>query len=143
MTEILFQPLGNPLAASRPMEKIADIDSRLTRTHYFDGRLLTAEDLERDQIYLDERLREAGKVLGEGVASGLELSFDRYSGLLTLEAGYGVTRHGRILQLDEQLTVNVTDSVTEDAVSVSVAIETAAVSAVDAEVFRSASVTSM
>ena len=110
MTEILFQPLGNPLAASRPMEKIADIDSRLTRTHYFDGRLLTAEDLERDQIYLDERLREAGKVLGEGVASGLELSFDRYSGLLTLEAGYGVTRHGRILQLDEQLTVNVTDS---------------------------------
>lgn len=110
MTEILFQPLGNPLAASRPMEKIADIDSRLTRTHYFDGRLLTAEDLERDQIYLDERLREAGKVLGEGVASGLELSFDRYSGLLTLETGYGVTRHGRILQLDEQLTVNVTDS---------------------------------
>lgn len=110
MTEILFQPLGNPLAASRPMEKIADIDSRLTRTHYFDGRLLTAEDLERDQIYLDERLREAGKVLGEGVASGLELSFDRYSGVLTLEAGYGVTRHGRILQLDEQLTVNVTDS---------------------------------
>jgi len=110
MTEILFQPLGNPLAAGRPMEKIADIDSRLTRTHYFDGRLLTAEDLERDQVYLDERLREAGKVLGEGVAKGLELSFDRYSGLLTLESGFGVTRLGRVLQLESQLQVNITDA---------------------------------
>ncbi len=110
MTDILFQPLGNPLAASRPLEKIADIDSRLSRTHYFDGRLLTAEDLERDQVYLDERLREAGKVLGEGVAQGLELSFDLYSGVLTLTAGLGITRLGRILQLDSELTVNVTDS---------------------------------
>ena len=110
MTEILFQPLGNPLAASRPLEKIADIDSRLSRTHYFDGRLLTAEDLERDQVYLDERLREAGKVIGEGVAAGLELSFDFYSGILTLTPGSGITRLGRIVQLDETLTVNVTDS---------------------------------
>ena len=98
MTEILFQPLGNPLAASRPLEKIADIDSRLSRTHYFDGRLLTAEDLERDQVYLDERLREAGKVIGEGVAAGLELNFDFYSGILTLSPGSG-TGAGRA-QLD-------------------------------------------
>ena len=87
MSEILFQPLGNPVAAGESLEHIADIDPRMTRTHYFDGRLLTAEDLERDQIYLDQRLREIGKTLGQGVIDGLELSFDSFSGLLTLQPG--------------------------------------------------------
>ena len=57
MSDILFQPLGDPMAAGESLESIADIDPRMTRTHYFDGRLLTAEDLERDQVYLDQRLR--------------------------------------------------------------------------------------
>ncbi|MCP4519074.1 MAG: hypothetical protein GY824_28085, partial [Delftia sp.] len=80
MSEILFQPLGDPIAAGESLEHIADIDPRMTRTHYFDGRLLTAEDLERDQIYLDQRLREIGKVLGHGIINGLDLNFDPFSG---------------------------------------------------------------
>ena len=42
MPEILFQPLGDPTAAGMGLATVADIDPRLTRTHYFDGRLLTA-----------------------------------------------------------------------------------------------------
>ncbi|APE29737.1 hypothetical protein BOX17_01435 [Halomonas aestuarii] len=109
MSEILFQPLGDPIAAGERLEHIADIDPRMTRTHYFDGRLLTAEDLERDQIYLDQRLREIGKVLGQGVIAGLDLDYDPFSGLLTLEPGLGITALGRVLQLNRQLLVSLGD----------------------------------
>jgi hypothetical protein len=109
MNDILFQPLGNPIAASDGLGKSADIDPRLTRTHYFDGRLLTAEDLTRDQIYLDQRLREVGEVLGSGIMSGLQLSFDRYTGKLTLRPGVALTPAGRVLELGSQLVVNLGD----------------------------------
>ncbi|AUM13112.1 hypothetical protein [Ketobacter alkanivorans] len=109
MSEILFQPLGDPIAAGESLEHIADIDPRMTRTHYFDGRLLTAEDLERDQIYLDQRLREIGKVLGHGIINGLDLNFDPFSGLLTLQPGQAMTSLGRVLQLNTQLMVSLGD----------------------------------
>lgn len=109
MSDILFQPLGDPIAAGEGLEHIADIDPRMTRTHYFDGRLLTAEDLTRDQIYLDQRLREMGRVLGSGVIDGLELSFDRFTGLLTLSPGQAMTSAGRVLELGSQLIVSLGD----------------------------------
>ena len=106
MSDILFQPLGQPVPAGEGLDHLADIDPRLTRTHYFDGRLLTAEDLTRDQIYLDQRLRELGKVLGSGVLRGLELAFDRFSGLLDLQPGQAITPLGRVLELGTPLQVN-------------------------------------
>ncbi|CAG1770627.1 hypothetical protein BAC3_01202 [uncultured bacterium] len=109
MSEILFQPLGNPTAAGLALDQVADIDPRLTRSHYFDGRLLTAEDLTRDQIYLDQRLRELGRVLGSGIIRDLQLSFDRFTGVLTLEPGLALTPAGRVLELGSRLTVNLRD----------------------------------
>jgi hypothetical protein len=109
MSDILFQPLGNPVASGEGLDHIADIDPRLTRTHYFDGRLLTAEDLTRDQLYLDQRLRELGRVLGSGVMGGLELSLDRFTGLLTLQPGQALTPAGRVLELGRPLQVNLGD----------------------------------
>lgn len=109
MSDILFQPLGSPTPAGEGLDRIADIDPRLTRTHYFDGRLLTAEDLTRDQIYLDQRLRELGRVLGSGIMAGLELSFDRFTGLLTLAPGQALTPLGRVLELGTPLVVNLGD----------------------------------
>jgi len=110
MSEILFQPIGDPLAAgiSLDEEKAAEFDLRLTRTHYFDGRLLTAEDLTRDQVYLDQRLRELGKVLGSGIISGLTLTLGPGS-LLTLEPGMAMTPAGRVLHLGSRLVVNLAD----------------------------------
>ena len=109
MSNITFQPLGDPLAAGERLENIADIDPRMTRTHYFDGRLLTAEDLERDQIYLDQRLREVGKVLGQGILRGLDISYDKFTGLLTVSAGQAVTSAGRVLHLGSSLIVDLGD----------------------------------
>lgn len=112
MSDIIFQPLGKPVPSGKDLDKdkLADIDPRLTRTHYFDGRLLTAEDLTRDQIYLDQRLRELGRVLGSGIISGLQLDFDRFKGELTLKPGLAMTPAGRVLELDKPLTVNLRDS---------------------------------
>jgi len=112
MSDIIFQPLGKPVPSGKDLDKdkLADIDPRLTRTHYFDGRLLTAEDLTRDQIYLDQRLRELGRILGSGIISGLRLDFDRFKGELTLEPGLAMTPAGRVLELSRMLTVDLRDS---------------------------------
>ena len=71
-----FHPLGDAELAEETLSGTADIDPRLTRSQYFDGRLLTARDLTRDQIYLDQRVREIGQALGYGVESGLALTFE-------------------------------------------------------------------
>lgn len=108
-TELSFQPLGNQLMTRKGLEKIADVDPRLTRTHYFDGRLLTAEDLNRDQLYLDRRLREVGQTLGYGVMRGLDMSLDEFSAQITVTPGTGVTSAGRVLELSRELSVDLGD----------------------------------
>lgn len=100
-----FQPIANPALAEDVLKGVADIDPRLTRTHYFDGRLLTAVDLNRDQLYLDQRLREVGQALGTGVQQGLETSLNPSTGLLTVGPGVGITGAGRILDLRRELSV--------------------------------------
>ncbi len=76
---------------------VSDINSRLTRTNYFDGRLLTAEDLNRDQTYVDERLRELGRAYGSGIIHGLEVEL-RF-GILQVSGGRAVSPSGRVLEL--------------------------------------------
>ena len=109
MTDIIFQPLGSPVSDGQGVDAIADIDPRLTRTNYFDGRLLTAEDLTRDQIYLDQRLREVGRVLGSGILSGLALELDPFTGRLRLAPGRALTSAGRVLELNRRLTADLND----------------------------------
>ena len=110
-TQPIFQPLGSPIPAGGEAERVSDVDPRLTRTHYFDGRLLTADDLNRDLLYLDQRLREAGQTLGSGIMRGLELSFDDTAGELVLQAGVGVTSAGRVLEVGRELRVDLGERV--------------------------------
>ena len=72
-TDISFIPF-RPGTSNADGQRIAVIDPRLRRTHYFDGQLLKASDLTRDQIYLDERLLELGQAFGSGIVRGLALS---------------------------------------------------------------------
>ena len=71
------------------------IDPRLSRSSYYDGRLLRAEDLTRDQQYLDQRLREIGRARGEGVITGLHVSLSGHA--LRIEPGVGITPGGEFL----------------------------------------------
>ena len=104
MSESDFLPLGDAQALTDSLSGTAAVDPKLSRSNYFDGRLLRARDLTRDQMYLDFRLREYGKSLGGGVVTGLDLTFDDTAGeRFTISPGIGVTDAGRTLETPEIL----------------------------------------
>ena len=49
------------------------VDDGISFTSYFNGRLLSSEDLARDQQGNREARRRLGQAIGEGVAFGLEM----------------------------------------------------------------------
>lgn len=102
-----FLPIGNIAPPIPGLPDQADLNPLLTRTHYFDGRLLTATDLTRDQLYLDQRLREVGQALGRGVVRGLGASLQ--GGRITLEPGIAIDGNGRVLQLQAPLALDLND----------------------------------
>lgn len=108
--DIRFQPFA-PGTLNPDLERITSVDPRLSRTHYFDGRLLKASDLTRDQTYLNERVLEIGRVLGSGIAFGLELALEPHGTRLTLAPGSGITPSGRVLELSGRtLAIDLGDS---------------------------------
>ena len=110
--ELTFTPLGTQFKTLIGLERVTDVDPRLTRSYYFDSRLLTAEDLNRDQIYLDGRLREVGQALGYGILRGLETSLSNVDGTITVNPGIGITRDGRVLELTRELSIDLGDRAT-------------------------------
>ena len=108
-SESTFMPIGSQIVTRKGLERVADIDPRLTRSNYFDNRLLTAEDLNRDQIYLDGRLREVGEALGHGILQGLEVTLDTLDGTLLVQPGMAVSRAGRVLELTRSLRIDLAD----------------------------------
>ena len=109
MAEITFTPYSNADTDLHSMQ-FGSIDPRLSRTHYFDGQLLKASDLTRDQIYLDERLLELGQVLGSGIAQGLHVELVDHH-WLQVSPGIAIAPSGRVLQLsDKTLQINLQDS---------------------------------
>jgi hypothetical protein len=96
-TTINFQPIATGSTGSNG-NRLGSIDPRLSRTNYFDGQLLKASDLTRDQIYLDERLLEVGQAFGSGIAQGLELTLGGNQ-VLEVQPGLAIAPSGRVLQL--------------------------------------------
>jgi len=95
------------------LSSISSLDPKLSRTNYYDGRLLKASDLTRDQFYLDERLREVGRALGQGIVRGLNLTLNATNRKLTVSPGIAVTPSGRVLELEKtSLEINITDDAT-------------------------------
>lgn len=105
-----FQPFVIPEISQEGLRK-SSLDPFLSRSNYFDGRLLKASDLTRDQQYLDERLLQTGRVLGAGVVKGLtaELSTDQQ---ITVSPGLAITASGRVLEAVNRLKVDLTERAT-------------------------------
>lgn len=72
-----------------------------TRNRYFYGKLLTAEDFEQEQRYINDKRRLMNRfVLGAGIVAGLEvIRVDDYN--ISLEMGLALDETGREIVVDK------------------------------------------
>lgn len=80
-------------------------DPRRQRPRYFDGRLLTARDLIRDQQYFLTREADLGQAAGSGVAQGMIVEQGADAHTLTITDGHGVTPSGELVLLPRRIGV--------------------------------------
>jgi hypothetical protein len=76
----------------------------LRSVNFFNGRLLTGDDLRREQSTLRSRLARLGRAAGEGVAYGLEVketigTSAKGKPVVTVAAGLALARSGQALEL--------------------------------------------
>jgi len=96
-------------ATATPLEQPVT-DGGIASVNFFNGRLLTGEDLSREQRAAREGARRLGRALGSGVAFGLEVS--EASGVsakgrpvLRVEPGLAVNAEGAALELPDRTDV--------------------------------------
>jgi hypothetical protein len=80
----------------RPLVIPASVLQTLTRPSFFSGRLLTADDLRREQEYVDSRRHLQNlATLGPGIVTGLAVSEEPGGKEIRVAAGYAVDPWGR------------------------------------------------
>lgn len=87
MTHVLCEPI---------------LDNGLRTTHFFNGRLLAAEDLHTQQVAEREHHRQLGRAFGGGVVRGLEVRMAVTNGSATgvrVSAGLAISAGGQPLEL--------------------------------------------
>src|SRR5262249_18527599 len=90
------------------------LDSRRVRALFFNGRFLTALDLNRERDYVLQRQSDLMRAGGTGVASGLFVSGASGTTSVTITGGFGVTPSGELVTLPtptgkQGITVNLAD----------------------------------
>src|SRR5436190_15789460 len=79
------------------------LDGGIRSVNFFNGRLLTARDLSREQEAHREGVNRVGQAAGDGVVYGLEVAksgdYKKESPAITVEAGLAVNRQGLALRL--------------------------------------------
>jgi hypothetical protein len=87
------------------------VEGGIRSVNFFNGRMLTARDLTREQEGHREITRRLGRAVGEGVAYGLEVSKSTSPKstpefpLVTVEPGLAVNRRGQTLWLRDKTDV--------------------------------------
>jgi hypothetical protein len=86
------------------------LDGGVRSVHFFNGRLLTGEDLTTEKLAQTVGRLRIGRVLGDGVASGLDVSVSTLSTnaapVVRVAAGVAINRQGRVLELTTALDVS-------------------------------------
>ena len=85
-------------------------DDALRSTNFFNGRLLTAEDLRREQAVRREWERRLGDAIGDGIAFGLDVDrtdvADGEPPTVTVTAGAAINREGHMILLRHAVEVS-------------------------------------
>jgi hypothetical protein len=86
------------------------LDDGISFTSYFNGRLLSSEDLARDQRGNRDARRCLGQAVGDGVAFGLEVfeatgESKKQSPVVTIQPGVAVNRRGHALSLPQAVNL--------------------------------------
>jgi hypothetical protein len=88
----------------------AILNGGLKSVNFFNGRLLSAEDLRQEQQTRTDLDRRLGRSIGDGVAFGLEVSeapgASRSQPVLRITPGLAVNRRGRSLELPEVTNIS-------------------------------------
>jgi len=87
----------------------AVVASGAPRTFFFNGRLLAAEDLKREQALRENGQSQLARLIGCGIAAGLEVEGDAGSSSLAIAPGFGVTPGGEVIDVDK-LTLDLTSA---------------------------------
>lgn len=78
----------------------------IRNTHYFNGRVLSAEDLKNDQDAIRRREEKYGQALGDGVVQGLMVSESADSRtddpIVEITPGLAINRKGQVLALEQK-----------------------------------------
>jgi hypothetical protein len=96
--------------------------------NFFNGRLLSGEDLSKEQNSNLEGRRRLGRAIGEGVAYGLEVSAlkdvdTRETPYVVVERGLAINRLGQTLWLENQTKVRLKRPVNGDLDDVAIAFD--------------------
>lgn len=79
------------------------------RTYFFNGRLLAAEDLQREQALREAGQGQLARLIGCGIAGGLEVKGTAGSASLSIAPGLGVTPAGEVIDV-EALTLDLSSA---------------------------------
>jgi hypothetical protein len=82
----------------------------LRSVNFFNGRLLTGDDLRSEQATARARLARLGRAAGEGIAHGLEVretigTSSKAKPVVTVTAGLALTRSGQTIELAREVDV--------------------------------------
>src|SRR3954471_2637969 len=95
------------------------LDGGIRSINFFNGRLLSARDLTREQTAYREADRRLGQAVGDGVAYGLEVTkttgATNESPAVTVAAGLAINRRGQTLMLATETDVALVRSSDADA----------------------------
>lgn len=118
MNDLSYGPLREPVDA-KELEELAKVgavflDPRRSRPLWFDGRFLTARDLNREQNYFLVRQADLATATGSGVIEGLQVEkLGQGEGALAsrivVRRGHGVTVGGERVVIDRDLEIDLGD----------------------------------
>jgi hypothetical protein len=100
-----MEALATPRVLGQPV-----IDDGIRWLNFFNGRVLSAEDLRTDHDAIAEARRQLGRAIGDGVATGFTVEEDVLSStpggpILTVRSGLAINVDGQALELHRDIRV--------------------------------------